>query len=220
MINFRRAAITFILLISSPSLIWANTLSGPSGTLGSQNFALNASMGYGERDMEADGGGSFTYASKRVMFQGLYGINHYVNVFGHVGFADEELKKGADFASPLSTYFGGGLRFSMLPREQTTQIHLDAQTGFFTAEDNGLESKNWEYRIAAYARMRQESTAFFGGLQYSDVQMDLEGLDAGADDVLGAFFGGEVFVNPNVFFNAELHIFDMQAIFLGVGYRL
>ena len=200
----------------------ANPVGGLSGTLTTQNVSVAVQLGYSTREIRVEGQqDDLVYRSRRAVLGVEYGLLHYVNLYAEAGMADAELTSGADFQSPLTTQFGGGVKLALLPRTQSLQVILDGELLYYEPSDQGMNLKILEYQVAAYAKIPAEGANIYGGLQYSGARLDgSHGFRAHERDHIGAFIGADYFVNPNIFFNAEMHIFDQQALFLGVGYRL
>jgi len=63
----------------------------------------------------------------------------------------------------------------------------------------------------------------YGGVKVCETEVELKSGAAptkySADKKVGLLAGVDYFVNPNVFFNGEVNLFDQQAIYLGAGFK-
>ena len=110
--------------------------------------------------------------------------------------------------------------------DESTTLVLDGQFEYFGSEDGDFKVKQQAYHVAAYV-VKQFGAAGrvgyfypFGGIRFSYADFDNERYaDFENDDIFGLFAGADYFVNPNVFFSGELHLFDENSFYLTAGYR-
>ncbi len=77
-----------------------------------------------------------------------------------------------------------------------------------------------EYSGAVYAAFKNLNTVTYGGIEASNV--DLRFTNPGVSYVskynIGGIFGIDQFITPYVFFNFEIHVFDVDSIEGNVAY--
>jgi hypothetical protein len=191
---------------------------GPGG------FAVSAGIGYMERDVED--GVDAQAASFRTTLRAQLGVMEKLDLYALLGVADLEID-GGGFKGTLGADLGVGARYSMLEfPDSDARLMLDLQGEVGRSEDGSERVTRQSYHAATYLLGEYGAagrTGYFypyGGIRVSYARYDGEGLDNFiSKDFVGVFGGADYFVNPNVFFSGEVHLFDETSLFLGAGYR-
>ena len=216
------AAALVALLGAGPG--WAARTGGLATTVEPGRFALSSGLGYVERDMED--GVDVEARSRQLDLRAQFGLIDKLDLYLLLGFADADLN-GASFKGALGGHFGIGAHYAMLEfAENDTKLMLDVQADFYRSSDGGDRVTQQGYYLATYL-LREFGAAGrtgyfypFGGVRVSYTYMDGKGTDnLTGKDFVGVFGGADYFVNPNVFFTGEVHVFDETSLYLGVGYR-
>jgi len=193
-------------------------------TLGQGGFALSANWGYSQRDVrdgESDKASSF-----RSLFRAQLGVATGLDLYALLGFADVELDD-AGFEGTLGENLGLGAHYTMLKfADSGMRLMLDVQGEYIRSESETGRLRHQGYHAATYLLREYGAagrTGYFypyAGVRVSYVRYDGRGVDDfTARGYLGVFGGADYFVNPNVFFAGEVHVFDETSLYLGVGYR-
>lgn len=203
----------------------AASTGGLAAPLGVGQVAVSANLGYTERDVK--NGSSDEVNSRRILFRAQAGIADGLDVYGVLGFADVDYKE-ADFSGSLRGAAAIGIKYGLLHHADSGfRLILDAQGEFGESKDGSEKVRQQTYALSAYA-LKEVGAAGkigylypYGGLRLSYARFDGRGGvdDYKADDYFGFFGGADYFVNPNVFFTGEVHLFDETSIYLGVGHR-
>lgn len=132
------------------------------------------------------------------------------------GFADMKMDE-EEFHSPLGPKFGGGIKFTLSPGSNVG-LNLDGQ---FTYQhnSNGKDLNFYELQSFFTISYRYANLYVYGGLSVSQVWLDFSpGGSYTADNLFGVVAGMDYFVTPLLFITAEMHNFDKDAVFIGVGF--
>ena len=193
--------------------------------MGPGRLALSATLAYGERDVKD--GRDDQVASRRALLRAQFGVLDGLDLFATVGLGDLEFDH-ADFEGSLGESLGAGLRYGLLNfRDAAMKLVLDVQGEYLRSSDGDQRVRNQSYHAAALlvkeigAASRIGYLFPYGGVRVSYARYDARGGvdDYTADDLVGVFGGVDYFVNPNVFFSGEAHLFDEMGLYLGAGYR-
>ncbi len=220
---------TWVLALAVMATAWplwasAGNIGGLAAPLETGRFAVSATLGYSERDVED--GVDDELSSRRILFRGGFGVADGLELYGIVGLTDAEFDD-VDFEGGLGETFGGGVRYGLFHFQETgVKLVLDAQGEYFRSSDGSKRVRQQAYHGAVYlvkevgAAGRVGYFYPYGGLRLSYARYDGKGVDDYTnDDFLGVFGGVDYFVNPTVFFSGEVHLFDEMGLYLGVGYR-
>jgi hypothetical protein len=143
-----------------------------------------------------------------------------------LGFADVEIDK-AGFEGTLGESLSIGGRYAMLEfADNDTKLMLEVQGDYFRSSDGSDRIQHFGYHAATYM-VREFGAAGrvgyfypYGGIRISYADYSGRGVDDFTSaDFIGVFGGADYFVNPNVFFTGEVHVFDETSLYLGVGHR-
>ncbi|GAB4266407.1 MAG: hypothetical protein Kow0092_19350 [Deferrisomatales bacterium] len=213
------------LVLASAGAADAAQSGGLAAPLHAGGLSISAGLAYSERDVQD--GRDDELASRRALFRVQYGLLDAVNLFATAGFADAQFD-GEAFEGSLGGDFGLGAVVELLDFPQSAvRVVADGQVEYFRSTDGGKKLNAWTYQASVYVVKEIGAAGRVGyfypyaGLRLSYADYDLNrGLDDyESEDVLGLFGGADYFVNPNVFFTGELHVFDETSVYLGVGYR-
>ncbi len=213
------AAVIFSFLL--PSAGFAANVGGLSSSVGKQKFSFCANIGYLLRETKIKDHGEKEVSSRQFLIKADYGLLDRLDLYGEVGVADLQIEQ-KEFRGALSTIYGGGIKLSLLPLSANgLNFFLNGQILAFSSKDGGAEADFLEYQGAATLCFKSNNFATYGGVRVSQVVIDYK--DQGtlkAKNLVGVFLGIDYFVNPKVFFTGEMHNFDQDALYLGVGYKL
>jgi len=214
----RKILVTALLFLSIPAIAFAGHLGGLSQNMGGQMLTITADIGYKTKDMERS---SYEedFSSRSLVVKTTYGYSDKTDIYLNLGFAD--IQDLGNFDGSLGTLYGVGMKYLLIEgANSNTQISLDFGIETFDSEDSGQEAEYFEYYVAAVVSNKSGNFTPYGGIKVSDAEIDLEGAgDLDAKDNFGLFGGVDYFVNPNVYFTGEVHVFAEESIFLGVGYN-
>ncbi|HSH69529.1 MAG TPA: hypothetical protein VK997_06400 [Deferrisomatales bacterium] len=193
-------------------------------TVGRGGFAVSASTGYAERDVED--GVDAKAANRRLAFRAQFGVAETLDLYALLGFADLEIDH-TGFSGTLGENLGLGVRYSLLEfADSDARLVLDMQGEYIRSSDGSDRVRQQTYHVATYLMKEFGAagrTGYFypyGGIRVSYARYEGSGLDDFiSKDFVGVFGGADYFVNPNVFFSGEVHVFDETSLYLGVGYR-
>lgn len=207
-----------LVVLSIPAAAMAGQIGGLAGNIGGQMLTVTADIGYNARDVEK-GGSKDELSSRSFVIKTTYGLSDSLDIFVSLGFAD--VQDIGDFNGALGTLYGGGFKYLLFGGGgNETQVSINGNFETFESEDSGKEADYQEYHIAAVVSKKSGNVTPFGGIKISDAEVDIEGTGKyDADDNFGLFGGVDYFVNPNVYFTGEVHIFDENTIYIGVGYN-
>jgi len=206
-----------VAMLFSPDAVFAGRTGGLSENIGAQMLTANAGVEYSTRDVESNGNKE-EVNSRRFVVKTTYGLSDRINVFATLGFADSQ--DIGNHTGALGTLYGGGLKYLVFTRDDSpTKVSINANIETFKSRDSGQTAEHLEYDVAVIVSNKNGNVTPFGGIRFSDADIDFAGpMTYKADDHFGLFGGVDYFVNPNVYFTGEVHTFDENSIFLGVGY--
>lgn len=186
-------------------------------------MALSMMMAYTERDVE--NGDSEEASNRRLLFKGNFGIGQGADFYALIGLSDVSYKEEG-FDGSLGESFGLGIRYTPTQMTDGTKLVLDFQGEFLTSEDGEHKARQQQFHMGAYLVGQfgaAGTTGYFypyAGLRLSTADYNNEKVDDfKAKDNIGVFAGADYFVNPNVFFSGEFHLFDESGVYLSAGYR-
>lgn len=203
---------------------FASQLGGLATLVGPGGAVVSANVGYVERDVKD--GRDDQVSSLRTVLRGAVGVMDGLDLYGYAGFTDLLFDK-ADFEGSRGATVGGGVRYGLLSfSDSDIRLVLDLQGEYLRVNDRG-SVRGQAYHAAVYV-LKEYGAAGSVGYFYPFAGAEVswakyrggDGLDTfRSKDVVGVFAGADYFVNPNVFFSAELHLFDETSVTVGAGYR-
>lgn len=208
----KKIIILIIFLTSVPALAIETESLPPRG----KRVILKTGLGYTMRELKKSGGGESDYTSTQILFTGGFNPFEHLSVFAKVGSADMQMR-GSDRTS-LSLTLGGGLTVSLLDPTERNNILIDAQMDYFAPK----EFRVIDYQFGATYIYRNNNVIPYAEIKFSETSVKNTDNDDEWEGKLkfGIVIGIQYFVNPNVFFSAEMHNFDQDAIYGGVGFLL
>lgn len=215
--------IALLLLLSST--VHAAMTGGLAAPLGAGQATVSVSLAYIERDVQ-EGDVRDEARSRRILFKGEMGVGYGLDFYAFLGMTDLSFRD-MDFDGNLGETFGLGVRWGDISLgDESTTLVLDGQAEYFASDDGSFTAKQQAYHVAAYV-VKQFGAAGrvgyfypFAGVRFSYARLENEHRDDFEnDDIFGLLAGADYFVNPNVFFSGELHLFDENSFYLTAGYR-
>jgi len=135
-------------------------------------------------------------------------------VFG--GFSDMKFDE-EDFHSPLGPKFGGGIKFSVSPGSNVG-LNFDGQFAYQHNSD-GKSLNYYELQSFLTISYRYANLYVYGGLSISQSWLDFSSeKDYTANNPFGVVVGMDYFVTPILFVTAEMHNFDKDVVYIGIGF--
>ncbi len=221
----RTAAIGLVAAVGLVGPAFGAQTGGLAAPVGVGRLAVAATLGYVERDVED--GDRDEVSSRRMLFRAQAGLADGLDLYGVLGFADADFRDGS-FSGSLRGAAALGAKYGLLSDEASGfRLVLDGQAEYAESKDGGEKVRQQTYAVSVYA-LKEIGAAGkvgyfypYGGLRLSYARFDGKGGvdDYTGEDYLGLFAGADYFVNPNVFFTGEVHLFDATTIYLGVGHR-
>lgn len=194
----------------------------PHGTTGEPGAVLVTSVGVYRRTLNLDGGGQADLFSRQLVARAAFSPVSRVDLYLLGGVGDAEIVDSG-FAGRADGLWGGGAKLALLdPALHDVNVALDLQADTFQSEMGGANLRVIEAQATPCIVSRWDQLSFTGGLRLSQVQVKESWRADKTDvsrDLLGFALGLDYYVHPNVGFTGELHVFDENAVFLGVGYR-
>jgi len=217
----KRYIISLLFLISLPAAAGAGQVGGLSTNVGEGGLSLSANLSYLSKDMERNGLKD-EMTSRQLVLKGSYGLLSNLDINVKLGFADlADLEvDDTDFEGRLDALYGVGFKFKMFqdPDNKVNAL-IDGEVTRFSSEDKGGNADVLDYQLAFLVSNKAGNIIPYGGLKFSETEIDFDNTKYTADTNVGILAGVDYFVNPNVFFNGEINIFDQDALYLGVGYK-
>jgi hypothetical protein len=213
----RYALVLFFLLAVVPSA-YSGQVGSLSTNVGEGRLSLSAGLSYINKDIERDGRED-EMTSRQLVVKGSYGLHPNLDLYVKLGFADLEVDD-YDFEGRLDALYGVGLRVKIFQDpENKVNVLMDGEVTQFSSDDNDVEADVLDYHLAFIVTNRAGNIIPYGGIRFSETEVDFDRTKYTADKNIGILGGVDYFVNPNVFFNGEVNIFDEEAIYVGVGYK-
>ncbi|HLB05900.1 MAG TPA: hypothetical protein VJL62_04215 [Thermodesulfobacteriota bacterium] len=194
----------------------AGQVGGLVTNVGEGGLSLSTGLSYAEKDVERNGRRE-EMTTRQLVVKGSYGLLPNLDLNVKLGFADLEVD---DFEGRLDALYGVGFKFKMFQDPQNkVNVLLDGEVTQFSSEDSGVDADVLDYHIAFTVSNKAGNITPYGGIKFSETEIERGSRKDTADNNVGVFGGVDYFVNPNVFFNGEVSIFDQEALYVGVGYK-
>lgn len=212
----KRYLLALIFVVSSISAADASQVGGLASNVGVAGLSLSGGISYITKDVEG-GGQKNEMTARAFIVKGDYGILPNLDLIVKLGFAD--LKVGS-FEGRMDGLYGAGLKFKLFkdPADRVN-VYIDAEVSKFSSSITGAKVDVRDYQAAFIISNKAGNITPYGGLKVSETELDNGTTKSTASKHVGLVGGADYFVNPNVFFNGEVNIFDQQAVFVGVGYK-
>jgi hypothetical protein len=186
----------------------------------SGDFSLDFGIGYKMRRVSSSSSADADMSSKGFSLVARYNIISSLSIYIDGGFDDIWLSN-PDFKGYLGGSYGGGVRLSLPdPHRSRFTINIDADINN-THSGNGVRNVNdFEYTGAVYAAFKNLNTITYGGIETSNADLSFTNpnISYSSKYNIGGIFGIDQFVVPYLFFNFEVHVFDVQSIEGSIGY--
>lgn len=194
----------------------AGQVGGLATNVGEGGLSLSTGLSYAEKDVERNGRRE-EMTTRQLVVKGSYGLLPNLDLNVKLGFADLEVD---DFEGRLDALYGVGFKFKMFQDPNNkVNVLLDGEVSQFSSEDSGVDADILDYHIAFTVSNKSGNITPYGGIKFSETEIDFDSTKFTADNNVGVFGGVDYFVNPNVFFTGEVSIFDQEALYVGVGYK-
>jgi hypothetical protein len=184
------------------------------------DFSLGFGIDYKMRRVTSSSSPDADMSSKGFSIQARYNIISSLSIYIDGGFNDIWLSN-PDFKGYLGGSYGGGIRLSLPdPHRSKFTINIAADLNN-TQSGNGIRNaKDFEYSGALFVAFKNLNTITYGGIQASNVDLSFTNPNVSYDSKynIGAIFGLDQIIVPGLFFNFEVHVFDVQSIEGGIGY--
>jgi hypothetical protein len=216
------AAVLALLTVPLAGVAHASASGGLAQPFSKGQGMFGVSMSYSQRDLHD----APEAQSRKLYFKGAFGFGEGFDGYASLGFSDLKYEE-TSFSGSLGEFIGLGLRYGgFLLGEGPARLVFDLQWEYFGSEDGDDRVTVDAKHIAAYI-VREFGAAGkigyfypYAGLRYSMADYSNEDArDYHENHSLGFFGGADYFVNPNVFFSGEMHIFDEESITITAGYR-
>ncbi len=212
----KRYILALFFLVALTSVAGAGQVGGLATNVGEGGLSLSTGLLYIDKDVERSGHKE-EMTTRQLVVKGSYGLLPNLDLNVKLGFADLEVD---DFEGRLDTLYGVGFKFKMFQDPNNkVNVLLDGEVSQFSSEDNGVDADVLDYHIAFTVSNKSGNITPYGGIKFSETEIDFDSTKFTADNNVGVFGGVDYFVNPNVFFTGEINIFDQDAVYIGVGYK-
>ncbi len=214
----KRYILALLFLAALTSSAGAGQVGGLATNVGEGGLSLSTGLLYIDKDVKRSGRKD-EMTTRQLVVKGSYGLLPNLDLNVKLGFADLELDD-TDFEGRLDALYGVGFKFKMFQDPQDkVNVLLDAEVSQFSSEDNGVDADVTDYHVAFIVSNKSGNITPYGGIKFSETEIDFDSTKLTADNNVGVFGGVDYFVNPNVFFTGEINIFDQDGIYVGVGYK-
>lgn len=195
------------------------TASGKADTLSELNLVYDLV----QRDLDTDelvfkG----TATSERVLFEGVYGLTQYSDLYLRLGMGDLETS-ARGFDGDLGPAFGGGGRWTVYQKGDL-RLGLGIQfLEFFSSNGSASPRANWteiESFLGGELTGLDRFVPYFG-ISFSQVLGKFKkGPPIRGNDFIGLFVGAEFHVFNQYYFSSEARIINENSLTLRLHYRL
>lgn len=197
--------------------VQAGQLSSQTATVGEGRLSLSAGINYASKDMKS-GDATKEMIARQLVLTGDYGILPSLDLYIKLGLADMEMK---EFKGRLDALYGVGAKFKLFKDpEDKLNVSINAGVTRFSSGDSTADATVTDYMGALVVSNKAGNITPYGAIKVCETEVEISGgAKYRADKKIGILAGLDYFVNPNVFFNGEVNLFDQQAIYLGAGFK-
>ena len=216
MLKKHLAALAVILLI--PATAMAGQIGGLADAMGGQLLTTTVYVGLIDRTVKLNSVDE-NFTSNMLTVRATYGLSDRVDLYATIGKAN--IQGLGDFDGSLEDIYGGGVKFLLFEGVNKTRITINADARFLETSEGGVDADYRELSAAVIISKRRGNLTPYGGIKLSDVEIDISGQPGEWEEKKGTgFFAGvDYFVNPNVYFTGEIHVFAENTVYAGVGYN-
>mgnify|MGYP001610473978 CR=1 FL=1 len=214
--------LALFIAVSIATSAQAGQLSSQAATVGVGGLSLSAGINYSSKDMKINGTKE-EMITRQLVFTGDYGLLPSLDLYVKLGLADMEVK---GFRGRLDALYGVGAKFKLFKDpEDKLNVTINGGVTRFNSGDSSKDATVTDYIGALIVSNRAGNITPYGGLKVSETDAEVKPTGGGssskytADKKLGLLAGVDYFVNPKVFFNGEVNLFDQQAIYVGAGFK-
>lgn len=212
MLKKHLAALAVILTL--PATAIAGQIGGLADNMGGQLLTTTVYVGVVDRDIKNHGVDE-DYKMNMLNVRVTYGLGDRIDLYGTIGKAN--IDEFNDIDDSLEDLYGGGVKFLLFEGVNKTRVTINADANF-------LETSNAKYHDisgSVIISKKRGNLTPYGGIKVSAVEIDVDngGGDWEEEKGTGFFAGTDYFVNPNVYFTGEIHVFAENTIYAGVGYN-
>jgi len=198
----------------------AGQLGSQATTVGEGGLSFSAGINYAVKDMRNNGPKEEMIA-RQLVVTGDYGLLPSLDLYIKLGFADMEV---AGFRGRLDALYGAGAKFKLFKDpEDKLNVTINGGVTRFNSGDSSTDATVTDYMGALIFSNKTGNMTPYGGIKVCETEVEMKsGASSSkftADKKVGILAGVDYFVNPNVFFNGEVNLFDQQAIYLGAGFK-
>lgn len=209
----KKHLVAMAIILTLPATTIAGQIGGLADHMGGQLLTATVYVGVIDRDMKLKGTDE-DFESNMLTTRVTYGLSDKVDLYATIGKANIDGIGNVD--DSLEDLYGGGVKFLLFEGVNKTRITINADANF-------METSNAKYHdisAAIIISKRRGNLTPYGGMKVSTVEIDQDNIGKWEeDDSTGFFAGTDYFVNPNVYFTGEIHVFAENTIYAGVGYN-
>lgn len=210
---FKKHLAALAVILTLPATAMAGQIGGLADHMGGQLLTATVSVGVIDRDIKRSGVDS-DYKMNILSARATYGLNDRVDLYATLGKANLDGLSGVD--DSLEDLYGGGVKFLLFEGVNKTRVIINAEANFMETSD----TKYQDISGAVIISKKRGNLTPYGGVKVSAVEINPDaGKDWEEEKGTGFFAGVDYFVNPNVYFTGEIHVFAENTLFAGVGYN-
>lgn len=223
---FKKLFVILSMLLLFPVGAIAGQVGGLADQLGGQLLTVTGYIGFVDRDIKmSPGGADDDFTSRVFAVKATYGLNDRVDLYATLGLADLQDINGFDGA--LGNIVGGGVKLLIIEGANRTRLTFNGDVKRLLTDDTvagqDVDAEYLEYSASLIVSKKSGNLTPYGGIKLSKVNIDFDGWagvkDAEEEKDAGLFAGVDYFVNPNVYFTGEIHVFAENTLYAGVGYN-
>jgi hypothetical protein len=195
----------------------AGQLGSQAATVGEGGLSFSAGINYAIKDMKINGTKE-EMTTRQLVLTGDYGLLPSLDLYIKLGFADMEIK---GFRGRLDALYGVGAKFKLFKDpEDKLNVTIDGGVTRFNSGDSTTDATVTDYMGALIVSNKAGNMTPYGGIKVCETEVEgVVSTKYKADKKVGILAGVDYFVNPNVFFNGEVNLFDQQAVYVGAGFK-
>ena len=214
---FKKYVLVISMLLLFPAGVFAGNVGGLADQMGGQLLTVTTYIGVVDRDVKI-GALDEDFTSRVFGVKASYGLNDRVDVYATIGLAD--IQDLGPYDCALGNMVGGGGKFLIIEGANGTRLTLNGDARILRTDDGAIDVEYREISAALIVSKKVGNLTPFGGVKLSEVDIDIDqDKDAEEEKGTGLFAGVDYFVNPNVYFTGEIHVFAENTLYAGVGYN-
>lgn len=210
---FKKHLAALAVILTLPATAMAGQIGGLADHMGGQLLTTTVSVGVIDRDIKRNGADD-DFQMNILSARATYGLSDKVDLYATLGKANIDGVGKID--DSLEDLYGAGVKFLLFEGVNKTRVIINAEANF-------METSNAKYQDisgAVIISKKRGNLTPYGGVKVSAVVINPDlGKDWEEEKGTGFFAGVDYFVNPNVYFTGEIHVFAENTLFAGVGYN-